>query len=570
LRKLVAVVALALLLAVSAVPASSAPVPAAVLDARRHITVGEWGALVFNDTLTILNNGTSTTSDLLYAMPRSDVEGLRHLVAKSSSTVLRVDRDVDKESPFYWMRIHLKDPLPYGKNLTVNIASIHSGMVQFMKVERGEATEELYRVGFSAYPILNVRAGSSHVTVYVSWDAKFQLPLNSTFIPTKVGERPVLVSSRTPLEPLTDEKYSFNMSSATQRLVSCDWGMREISLSSLGDISITEAYRLNNLASSFSSVRMILPKETVEVMAYDDAGPLWTSPKKTFDVTISPRFTTVRENESFAFRLEYTLSPKQDLKQLQWWGLYNLTLKLMVDPPWVIERADVKIVLPRGMSVESNSMAPTSRTENSLYETVLTYSLGFVTPLHDLTLNLRYRYLPFWSSIIPLMWLLLVEVVVAAVVAVSKLRKPAKPLPVAPVDRIIEFVELYDERTALRLESDKMEQDMARGAVSRHEYRRRSREIEMRIEEIRKALQQVKAALSAASARYDEMIRRVERAEAEIDAARASAAQLRNQYRTGKMTREVYDSMVSDVRKRQDKAKETINSVIITLREEAR
>ncbi len=150
------------------------------------------------------------------------------------------------------------------------------------------------------------------------------------------------------------------------------------------------------------------------------------------------------------------------------------------------------------------------------------------------------------------------------------MRKPAQPLVVAPVDRIMEFVELHDEKTALSLELDKMEQDMARGAISRHEYRRRSREIDRRIEEMRKELQLVKTALSAASARYGEMIRRIERAEAEIDAAKASMAQLRTQYRTGKMARHVYDGMVSDVTKRQDRARETMNSIIITLREEAR
>lgn len=570
MRKLVGIAILSIVLAMSVIPVSSASVAVAVVNVRRHITVGEWGAVVFNDTFTVLNNGTSPVNEFLYALPRSNVEGLRFVVAKSSSGLLQVDRDVDKESPFYWMKVLFRDPLPQGRNLTVNIASIHSGMVKFLKVEGTEGTEELYRVSFSAYPILKVRAGSCNVTVYVSLDAKFQLPRNATFISSNIEGKPVLVASRKPLEPLTDERYAFNFSSASQHLATCDWARREISISPAGDISVSEQYRLNNLASSFSSVRMILPKETVEVMAYDDAGPLWTDPKKTFDVTVAPRFTTVRQNESFTFGLKYKLSAKQDLKQLQWWGLYDLTLKLIADPPWVIEKAEVRIVLPRGVAIESNNIAPASRTESSAYETVLGYSFEIATPLQDFTLNLRYRYLPFWSALVPLMWVLLVEVAFAAVLVASKLRKPVRAVAVAPVDRIMEFVELYDERTALSLELDKMEQEIARGAISRHEYRRRSREIDRRIEETRKELQVVKAALSSASTRYDEMIRRIERAEAEIDAGKASMAQLRIQYRTGKMARHVYDSMVSDVTKRQNRARETINSIIITLREEAR
>ena len=569
MRNLTVIAAISVILATSLLPASSAPNTPSVIDVKRHITIGDWGVVVFNDTFTVLNNSTSTANDFLYGVPRSNAEGLRFVMAKESSNLLQVERDVEKDPSFYWMRIRFKEPLPIGKNLTVNVASIHSDVVKFFRIEGEAGTEELYGVAFWAYPIFRVRAGSCNVTVYTSLDAKYQLSPGSTFIATRIDGKPVLATSKKPLEPLTDEKYSFNFSSSSQHLVTCDWARRQISISPQGEVSFSDYYRINNLGSSFSSVRLILPKETVEVMAHDDIGPLWSAPKKTFDVSVEPRFRNVRQNESFAFRVEYKLSPGKNVKQLEWWGLYDLAVRLLADSPWVAEREEVKIVLPKGVAVESNSV-PNAGAETSLYQTVLAYSYEPATPLHDVTLNLKYRYLPFWSALVPLMWVLLAQVAIAAVFAMSKIKKPAKAVPLAPVERILQFVELYDERTALRAELDKMEQDLARGAVSRHEYRRRTREVEMRLEEIRKELQVVRADLSAASARYSEMIRKVERAEAEMDAAKASAAQLRSQYRSGKMTRQIYESMVSDVRKRQDRARETIDSTIITLREETR
>jgi len=569
LRNLAVIVAISVILVASLLPASSAPNTPSVIDVKRHITIGDWGAVVFNDTFTVFNNGTSPVNDFLYGVPRSNAEALRFIMAKASSNLLQVDQDVEKDPSFYWMRIRFKEPLPIGKNLTVNVASIHSNVIKFFTVEGEAGIEELYGAAFSAYPIFRVRAGSCNVTVYTSWDAKFQLSYSSTFIATNIDGKPVLASSKKPLEPLTDEKYSFNFSSPSQHLVTCDWARRQISISPQGEVSVSDYYRLNNLGSSFSSIKLSLPKETVEVMAHDDIGPLWSAPKKTFDVSVEPRFRNVRQNESFAFRVEYKLSPGKNVKQLEWWGLYDLAVRLLADSPWVAEREEIKIVLPKGAAVESNSV-PNAGAESSLYQTVLAYSYQPATPLHDMTLNLKYRYLPFWSALVPLMWVLLVQVAIAAVFAVSKVKKPAKPVPLAPVDRILQFVELYDEKTALRAELDKMEQDLTRGAVSRHEHRRRTREVEMRLDEIRKELQVVRTDLSAASPRYSEMIRRMERAEAEIDAAKSSAAQLRSQYRSGKMTRQIYESMVSDVRKRQDRARETIDSTIITLREETR
>jgi hypothetical protein len=65
-------------------------------------------------------------------------------------------------------------------------------------------------------------------------------------------------------------------------------------------------------------------------------------------------------------------------------------------------------------------------------------------------------------------------------------------------------------------------------------------------------------------------MRRIDRAEAEIEASRASINQVRGQYRAGKTTRDAYDSLMNDISKRIDRAEETLETTLITLREEAR
>jgi chromosome segregation ATPase len=94
--------------------------------------------------------------------------------------------------------------------------------------------------------------------------------------------------------------------------------------------------------------------------------------------------------------------------------------------------------------------------------------------------------------------------------------------------------------------------------------------MELRLDEINKSLMQVKAELRTISAHYDDMIRRIDRAEAEIEASRASMSQIRGQYRSSRITRETYDTVVGDIEKRVDRAEETMETILITLREEAR
>jgi chromosome segregation ATPase len=167
-------------------------------------------------------------------------------------------------------------------------------------------------------------------------------------------------------------------------------------------------------------------------------------------------------------------------------------------------------------------------------------------------------------------WIVGLEVVIVAFALVMRLRRgPELAVPV-PVEKLREFVGLYDERLALTRELVIMEEEVGRGGLVKHEFRRRSKVMELRLDELNKSLMEVKAELRAISQRYEELIRRIDRAETEIEGSRASLNQVRGQYRAGKTTRETYDTVTNDISKRIDKAEETVETTLITLREEAR
>ena len=51
---------------------------------------------------------------------------------------------------------------------------------------------------------------------------------------------------------------------------------------------------------------------------------------------------------------------------------------------------------------------------------------------------------------------------------------------------------------------------------------------------------------------------------------RTTSADLKNQYRGGKMSRDLYESLSSDLARRKEKAQQSIDTAIINLREEIR
>jgi hypothetical protein len=306
-------------------------------------------------------------------------------------------------------------------------------------------------------------------------------------------------------------------------------------------------------------------------MAYDQIGQLWDASRSGPDVSVAPRYSgSIGLNRTFTFTLKYTLDPGTYVQEVNWWGTNKCNLSLYSNlKNWAIDKLDTNIVTPDGFSIRNISPSPSS-TSQSLFYHNLTYTLTDVTPYNDLGLRLEYNYVPYWSGSLLLAWLAIVELAIAAIVVVSRARKPAALKMAIPSDKLKQFVELYDGRTALRLELDRMAEDLARGALNKHEYRRRRKTIEFRTGELDRALQPLKEDLKASQSRYGEMITRMEKAEAEIDANRLGEEHFRTQYRSGKMSKEAYERAVDDQNKRIDKAREIIETSLVTLREEAR
>src|SRR5207249_10559866 len=129
-----------------------------------------------------------------------------------------------------------------------------------------------------------------------------------------------------------------------------------------------------------------------------------------------------------------------------------------------------KIVTPTGFRLNS-VIGQTPQTSGSQM-LFLTTNAG---PLSNLGFSLTYQLDPFWASLSPLSWAALVDLALAgSVIAVWKGPGAGAALGV-PVQLITKFVDLYDEKSSMRMESEDMEDDFARGAFTSFDYKQRRR-----------------------------------------------------------------------------------------------
>ncbi len=566
------VVTLVLVLALMAAVPTHAQTPPAQLtvDISRTASIGVYGIVHMVDNYTVHNSGTTPATYLDFGV-LSIFKGDVYYVDATDSLgkTLVVDSNVNGTSGFYWLRVHFANQLPANSTYRFTVYSIVAHVITTAP------NGLLYN--FSAAPVLTQDARVANVTLLGAVGSSFAVAQNSTYAQKTIAGQPALVKQYKPWKAYSAETFIGPYLTVSQYLVDVASVERDIKIGSTGTLSVRDTYNLHNYAIPVTSLTITLPDGATNVMAYDVVGAMWTTPQNPappYQVSVSPRYGQgVRGGENFTFSLSYNLPQSEYLKQVNWWGDYNLTLPMLNNrEDFVFDNATIKIMAPSGIRIDNVQLPPTNPVAAPIHYDPIRRQIQLqgVTVSSNVTLGVFFRFIPFWAAFGYLPWLLGLEVALAAVVLTVRVRRgPELAIPI-PVEKLREFVGLYDERISLSRELVAMEEEVARGGMVKHEFRRRTKVMELRLDEINRSLMAVKAEIRAISQHYDELIRRIDRAEAEIQVCRGSLNQVRAQYRSGKSTRETYDAMVNDLTKRIDRAEETVETILITLREEAR
>ena len=542
-----------------------------IIHIQRTASLGGWGAAHLLDNFTVYNPGPSSASFLDVGFLRVFQPDVYYVQAKDQNgKILTLDGNVNQTSGFYFIRVHFAKTLTSNQTYQFTVAYVIGHIIT--PVSNG------LEYNFSAAPVLTQDAVEANVTLLGVVGSSFAVnPNSTTYKQTTINGFPALTRQYKPWTAYSAETFVGPYLTVSQYIVDVPFAERDIIVHRSGTLSIKDSYSLHNLAAPITSITITLPDGATNVMAYDVVGAMWAAPQypsAPYQITVAPRYAAgIKGSEYFNFSLTYDLPQSEYIKQLDWWGNYNLTTTMANNKDdFIFDNVIVKIQTPTGLEI-NNVILPPQPVINTpaQYDPVKKQIvLDGVTNSNNVTLAMTFTYLPFWSGLEYLPWLVGLEVVIAAAIIVNKYRKgPEMAVPI-PVEKLREFVGLYDERISLTRELVVMEEDVARGSLVKHEFRRRRKVMDVRLDDINRSLMQVKAEIRVMSQHYDELIRRIDRAEAEIESSRASLNQVRGQYRAGKYTRETYDSMTNDLSKRIDRAESTVETILITLREDAR
>jgi len=537
----------------------------------RTVNVSEWGSLIVTDEVHIRNNSTEPISTVSLGFPTRYLDHLSFYSAKSGNERLSARLLGNQSSNIFFFEVNFP-PVATGRDYTFTLYTIFDEVVRF-QVNRFNYT-------FSAFPTVSLRVDYYNGTIVLPVDAKTGIPRTEepgSPLPvrvTKVGFHPAVnYVVRVPSSSVI--QFHFNFTSLDQKLIAVDWAARQIEFNEDGSIWVRDGFKVTNRGRTLDAMPIHLPRGATEVAAYDTAGPIRyivqeKGPTALTNVTVMPRFKEIAGNQSFSFSVQYRL-PESGYVQVLDWGRYGFRFDLAPSLEGTVRALNVTILSPAGFRIENVTRSPTDQALKALGSRV-EYRLASAPQIEDTSFQLTYRYSSFWAGFRPFGWVALTEAVVFGLVEISRRnRARAQELvpPTVSTDVLTQFVELCDEKSALRGEVERMEAELARGGLSKHEFRTRRKSIDLRLSGIERDLRSIKSKLRE-DARYGEMIQRLDRAEGELEAARVSQGQIRAQYRAGRITRESYEAIAQELRKRFERARQAIDSVIISIRDEIR
>lgn len=524
----------------------------------RSIATNNWGVTIVTDKVSL--SSASPVSQLTLGVPTNVGAAMRVSQANDTSGVNLAISTVPNQT-YTGLTVLFPSAV---KAYNFTMSTVYWGLLTYSTAANG------YTFNVNPFPVIDSSLNATVNTVFTNtggWSSpKIAPPKNAT-----LSSQPYTASNLKPFNT-TIWKITFS-SAASQNLFAVAAG-RTITITPADSIQVTDQYNLTNLGPTVSSIPFIVPKGVSSisedyVLGLEIDQPS-TTPTPTVNadgtstVTFTPSFPSLPFNQTVKAKISYVLSPSTYVSSASL-GRFTLNFALFNNVQFYAPTMQTTIIKPMGFRLNSVS-GQTPQTSGGQ----VVFQSSSVSPLSNLGFSMSYQLDPFWSTVSPLTWAALIELALAAsVIAVWRGTGTSGPIGV-PVQTITRFVDLYDEKSSMSMESDKMEDDLARGGLNKYDYRQRRRNLDRRMGEIDRALVGVKSELAGESSRYSDMLKRIERAEAELQVIRTTSVDLKNQSRGGKISRELYDSLSTDLVRRKQRAQQTIDTVIINLREEIR
>jgi hypothetical protein len=519
----------------------------ATTGSTHKIEILDGGITLVNDNFIFKNSESNSRINFTFCVPISIFPNLANITANDSEGKgLSIIADVDVgNSSFRGYTVLFSRAVNPNENYSFSIRYIFSGLVTF------DNNLGSFNATFPETPSLTPDFSPFYCNVSIIFP-KGATP--TTSIPNFTVYYNVTAYNA---------KLNSTTFTGTIQVFECETATREILIDSFMNTYITDTYTLKNLGSKIKSIN--IPKIGDIDSVFDNQGPLSYSISDN-SLSIVSRFS-VENNWSCRFSVKYKVP--NCIRQVEWWGSYELDYDLLSGFNWVVKSLTVTIILPDGTGNVNINWTPTTSLYKDMLKTYIVYQLSSVTPYDHLGFNLKFERPFIWVAFYPVIWLIMVAAIVCSLILVFRRRKAERLAAVSVSAGLIKsFVQAAGERVALITELNELEEKRHAGKILKFEYKSRKSSIEQHLSALDKDLSNIKPQMRNIGPKYASAVSSIEMAEAQLTTAQMNLRTLEAQYKSGKLTKDAFEGLRRDYVKRIDDARTRINATLMDLKSE--
>lgn len=457
-----------------------------------------------------------------------------------------------------------------GQSYEFTVVFVFSDLIDSSTKTVNTTTQYVFTADFPLYPSLTLNVSTCNVAVILPKNMAYaddSFPFNST---QKDG-RYYLNYTKSPLQSLTRMSTRVNFLSADKNSYasfSVNRLDREITIDADGHVSVSELFLLESrTAFTVDNIKLQLAKDVSNVSAFDEQDRKITATligDEPFSYRISFNFGT---NQLRSLRLLYTISGESHIIQHGSQG-FELNLSLFEDFQIIPTAFTIKIVFPEGAVVQSFPQQ-TFTINRAVFQETLSLSLSNITWLQNEWWSFTYNHTVFWSAFRPTLWATAL-VIIGSIIAFAW-QRPKAPVPVSmilvPRKTLNDFVDTYEERKKVLSELEQIKGRARKGKVSRRRYKVMKTTLENRLSGLSKRLAELRQGITSSGVKYADIMRQLEVAETELDSIEADINRIGIRFKRGEISAQTYRQLLEDDLRRKEKARTTIDGLLLRLRE---
>jgi hypothetical protein len=340
---------------------------------------------------------------------------------------------------------------------------------------------------------------------------------------------------------------------------------RKIMLDQTGNLFVTNSYLITNTGFRTSEVLFGVPENAHSFMVRDEMGTIGSSVENgIMNVTFRSELSS---GEFETIYVDYYLPWNQVVSQQN--GVdYTLQFSFYDNFDFTIGKLAASVTLPKGSALQSSNPQSGSVTESDMQQ-ILNFEFTNVTPEQNLSFTVNYKYLVFWGSFYPTIWVGLLAIVGTVMYCFwggPKVASVSTTVQVPSKD-LKTFVDTYEEKEKVRAEIEVLEERLQKGKVSRRRYKVRKRILDGRLSAISRNLSTLSESIRAGGSRYASLLREIEVAEAKFEDAQRDVKRAKSRYRRGEISKGAYGKLLDEYENRIHETEATIDGVLIRLRD---